>query len=114
MEWDAAFMPWDECRVVVARLARPIGECGLAALALPLTTRVLARPHVAYASPQFSPDSRHLAYTSDESGWRSLWVTPLEGWRPARKRAAYRHRRGRNWRAGLGAGRDQDALGAGR
>jgi len=78
MEWDAAFMPWDECRVVVARLARPIGECGLAALALPLSTRVLARPHVAYASPQFSPDGQYLAYTSDESGWRSLWVAALD------------------------------------
>ncbi len=78
MEWDAEFMPWDECRVVVARLARPIGECGLAALALPLSQRVLAQPHVAYASPQFSPDSRHLAYTSDETGWRSLWVTALD------------------------------------
>jgi len=79
MEWDAAFMPWDECRVVVARLAQPIGTCGLAAMALPLTTRMLARPQVAFASPQFSPDSRHLAYTSDESGWRSLWVTSLDG-----------------------------------
>lgn len=77
MEWDAAVMPWDECRVVVARLARPIGEASLAALALPLTRRVLAQPRVAYASPQFSPDGRHLAYTSDESGWRSLWVTLL-------------------------------------
>src|SRR5262249_51308542 len=56
MEWDAAFMPWDECRVVVARLARPIPECTLAALALPLTRRVLVQPHVAFASPQFSPD----------------------------------------------------------
>ena len=78
MEWDAAVMPWDECRVVVARLARPMGACRLAALALPLTRRVLAQPQVAYASPQFSPDSRRLAYTSDESGWRSLWVTLLE------------------------------------
>src|SRR5206468_8328788 len=25
------------------------------------------------------PDSQHLAYTSDESGWRSLWVTDLSG-----------------------------------
>ena len=77
MEWEAAFMPWDECRVVVARLARPIGECQMAAQALPLAKRALAQPHVAYASPQFSPDSRQLAYTSDESGWRSLWVTSL-------------------------------------
>ncbi len=79
MEWDAAYMPWDECRVVVARLARPIGECGLAALALPLSKRTLAAPRVAYGSPQFSPDGQYLAYTSDESGWRSIWVTALDG-----------------------------------
>src|SRR5258708_39153207 len=77
MEWDAPVMPWDECRVVVARLAGRAAECRFAALALPLATRVLVQPHVAYASPQFSPDSRHLAFTSDESGWRSLWVTSL-------------------------------------
>jgi dipeptidyl aminopeptidase/acylaminoacyl peptidase len=78
MEWDSEFMPWDECRVVVARLARPAGECGMAGQARPLAKRVLARPGTAYASPQFSPDGRWLAYTSDESGWRSLWVAALD------------------------------------
>jgi dipeptidyl aminopeptidase/acylaminoacyl peptidase len=43
---------------------------------LPLQTTTLAQPLVSYASPQFSPDGQWLAYTSDESGWRSLWVTP--------------------------------------
>ena len=79
MEWDTAYMPWDECRMVVARLAHPTAELGLAALAVPLAKRTLAASHVAYASPQFSPDGLHLAYTSDESGWRSLWVTRLDG-----------------------------------
>ncbi len=77
MEWDEYFMPWDECRVVVARLPSPASAWTLPTHALPVETRSLARPRTAYCSPQFSPDSRHLAYTSDESGWRSLWVTDL-------------------------------------
>jgi dipeptidyl aminopeptidase/acylaminoacyl peptidase len=74
MEWDAPVMPWDEARLVTARLARPTGESELPAHLLPLTTSTVARPGTAYASPQFSPDGRWLAYTSDETGWRSLWV----------------------------------------
>ncbi len=74
MEWDAPHMPWDEARLVVAALARPAGSSDLAARMLPVTTTTLARPGAAYASPQFGPDGRWLAYTSDETGWRSLWV----------------------------------------
>jgi dipeptidyl aminopeptidase/acylaminoacyl peptidase len=78
MQWDSTDMPWDECRIVVARLARPIGECEVVAQALPQDQRSLSQARVSYASPQFSPDGRCLAYTSDESGWRSLWVTRLD------------------------------------
>jgi dipeptidyl aminopeptidase/acylaminoacyl peptidase len=70
-------MPWDECRLVVARLARPASAWGYPAEALPLETRVLGRENIAYNSPQFSPDSQWLAFASDESGWRSLWVTQV-------------------------------------
>lgn len=76
MEWDEFDMPWDETRLVVADLARPLGSATLAAQALPLRARSLGKPRVALASPQFSPDGQWLAYTSDESGWRSLWVLP--------------------------------------
>jgi dipeptidyl aminopeptidase/acylaminoacyl peptidase len=78
MEWDQYRMPWDECRLVVARLARPVAEWRHPAEALPLDVKVLRRENVAYSSPQFSPDSQWLAYTSDETGWRSLWVTRVE------------------------------------
>lgn len=77
MEWDASVMPWDEARVVVASLAMPTQQAGLPAQLLPATTATLARSGVAYASPQFSPEGRWLAYTCDESGWRSLWVADL-------------------------------------
>jgi dipeptidyl aminopeptidase/acylaminoacyl peptidase len=76
MEWGEFDMPWDESRLVVARLARNASEAGSAAEVLPLQVTALAQPRVSYASPQFSPDGQWLAYTSDESGWRSLWVTP--------------------------------------
>ncbi len=74
MEWDAQHMPWDEARLVIARLARPSGGSDLPAQMLPLMTTTIARPGVAYASPQFSPDGLWFTYTSDETGWRSLWV----------------------------------------
>lgn len=78
MEWDEFAMPWDESRVVVARFERPVLAWGSAADPLPLALWSLAKPGYAFASPQFSPDGQHLAYTSDESGWRSLYVTALD------------------------------------
>jgi dipeptidyl aminopeptidase/acylaminoacyl peptidase len=77
LEWDEWVMPWDESRVVVARLPAPAGEWSAPAQAWPVETRTLARPRVSFSSPQFSPDGQHLAFTSDEDGWRSLYVTDL-------------------------------------
>jgi dipeptidyl aminopeptidase/acylaminoacyl peptidase len=78
MEWDEFDMPWDESRLVVARLARNAAEAGSAAEVLPLHRTALSQSRVSYSSPQFSPDGKWLAYTSDESGWRSLWVTEAD------------------------------------
>jgi dipeptidyl aminopeptidase/acylaminoacyl peptidase len=47
---------------------------------LPLTAaKSVSAPKVSYASPQFSPDGKSLAFTSDETGWRSLWVADADG-----------------------------------
>ena len=78
MEWDAPAMPWDESRVVVAQFYRPVTAWGTAAEPLLQTLLTLSKPGFAFSAPQFSPDSRHLLYASDESGWRSLYVTPLD------------------------------------
>ncbi len=78
MEWDECAMPWDESRVVVAQFQRPVTAWGSAAEPLPLALWSLAKPGYAFSSPQFSPDGQHLAYASDESGWRSLYVTRLD------------------------------------
>jgi dipeptidyl aminopeptidase/acylaminoacyl peptidase len=77
-EWDEHVMSWDESRLLVARLPRPTAEWSLPADALPLATRQLAHPRVSHGSPQFSPDGRWLAFTSDHSGWRALYVTPSD------------------------------------
>ena len=39
----------------------------------------ISRPGVSFSSPQFSPDGKFLAFTSDETGWRSLWVADADG-----------------------------------
>jgi dipeptidyl aminopeptidase/acylaminoacyl peptidase len=83
-EWDEADMPWDQARLQIALLARPTGQCAAAYAALPLHITTLGRPRVSYGSPQFSPDGQHLAFVSDETGWRSLWVAEADG-RQARR-----------------------------
>ena len=79
-EWNEYDMPWDEARLVIARLAKATGDSKGSYELLPLTpVNTFAKPRVSYASPQFSPDGKYLAYTSDETGWRSLWVARADG-----------------------------------
>ena len=44
----------------------------------------IARADTSYSTPQWSPDGKHLAYVTDESGWRSVWVGGPHGERGAR------------------------------
>ncbi len=81
-EWDEWAMPWDEARLQIATFAKPTGRCSAGYQLLPVTMTTLARPRVSYASPQFSPGGKFLAYTSDETGWRSLWVAEADGQNP--------------------------------
>jgi len=83
-EWNETDMPWDEARLQIGHFAKPTGECATSFELLPLTTTTMAKPRVSYASPQFSPDGKSLAFTSDESGWRSLWISNADGTNPAR------------------------------
>jgi fermentation-respiration switch protein FrsA (DUF1100 family) len=78
-EWDEADMPWDEARLQIVRLAHPLPQCPAPYAALPVQVTTLGRPRVSYGSPQFSPDGQHLAFVSDETGWRSLWVADADG-----------------------------------
>lgn len=79
MEWDADRMPWDQCLVRIARFAQAASNVETPAALLPLSTGTLSKPDVSYANPQFSPDGRQLAYTSDESGWRLMYVSDCDG-----------------------------------
>ena len=83
-EWDEADMPWDEARLQIATLAGPTPAAAAPAELLPLKTAMLGRSRVSYSSPQFSPDGKWLAFTSDETGWRSLWVAKADGTGPVR------------------------------
>jgi len=83
-EWNEMDMPWDEARLQVGHFPKPTGECATSLELLPLTTTTIAKPRVSYASPQFNPDGKSLAFVSDESGWRSLWVSNADGTKPVR------------------------------
>lgn len=85
-EWNEMDMPWGEARLIVARFPKPTGDCALVTELLPLTATTIGKPRVSYASPQFSPEGNapRLAFTSDETGWRSLWVGDVDGANAAR------------------------------
>lgn len=79
-EWNQRDMPWDEARLRIARFPKPAHAWSTPADALPITVKAaIGKPKVSYASPLWSPDGKQLAFTSDESGWRSLWIGGHEG-----------------------------------
>lgn len=77
MEWGEFDMPWDETRLVIAKLANPTSASTAPFEVYPTQYHTLGKPRTVYTNPQFSPNGQYLAYLSDESGWRSLWVAPL-------------------------------------
>ncbi len=79
VEWDEFDMPWDESRLRVARLARPTRDCASPEDLRVASIHTIGAPRVSCSSPQFSPDGANLAYTSDQTGWRSLWVGGPDG-----------------------------------
>ncbi len=100
-EWNEHDMPWDEAHLVIAKLARPIPEANHTAALLPLTTHTIAKSRVSYAAPQFSPDGKRLAYISDESGWRSLWIGDSDGNNAVRVDTGAGEVGGPDWAPGL-------------
>jgi len=79
-EWSRLDMPWDESRLHIVKLATPAGSAARLADVLPATPVVtLAKPRVSFAAGQWSPDGQRFAFTSDESGWRSLYLAGPNG-----------------------------------
>ncbi len=72
--WDQPNMPWDGTYLRLASLRIVEGELPLAD-----NVRTLAGDKsTSIFQPQFSPDGRYLAYTSDATGWWQLYVYDLE------------------------------------
>ncbi len=67
--WNHPHMPWDGTWLRVAHLA-PDG--GLREV------ETVAGGEAAIFQPLFSPDRRHLAFASDETGWWNLYVRDLQ------------------------------------
>ncbi len=63
-EWDVPNMPWDGGRIVL----RPVDGHAVV---------VDGGDAVSVGEPRFSPDGSMLAYLSDRSGWKNLWVAPV-------------------------------------
>lgn len=79
-EWSRLDMPWDEARLHIVKLATPVGSAARLADVLPATpVATLGKPKVSFAAAQWSPDGQRFAFTSDESGWRSLYLAGPDG-----------------------------------
>jgi dipeptidyl aminopeptidase/acylaminoacyl peptidase len=83
-EWDQLDMPWDEARIKIARLAKACASWTNLAEAAVAAVVTIGKPRVSCSGPQFSPDGKRLAFTSDESGWRSIYVAGPDGENPER------------------------------
>ena len=66
-EWDLDEMSWDASRISIRTLES--GEPKV----------VAGGPNEGVGQPRFSPDGRHLAWVSDRSGVRNLWVANTDG-----------------------------------
>lgn len=84
MEWAVNRMPWEQSSIRIATLSRTTFDASTPPDLLPSEIATLAMPNVSFANPQWSPDGRSLAYTSDESGWRSIYVAEARGQNGAR------------------------------
>ena len=78
-EWDQPVMPWDEARIRIGRLEDRCESWKRVADARLVAAATIAKPRISYAAPQWSPDGSRLAFVSDESGWRSIWIGGPDG-----------------------------------
>lgn len=72
--WDHPNMPWDGTRLFLGKLRFDEGQ-------LPVIEHVMTvagGEDISIFQPEFSPDGRHLAYVSDESGWWQIVLYDLE------------------------------------
>lgn len=68
--WSHPNMPWDGVELRVLTLSDSLEVSGCETLAGDAKTAIL--------QPEFSPDGRYIAYTSDATGWGQLYVHDFE------------------------------------
>ena len=78
IEWRAGRMPWEESLIRIGQFAHEVWAVDTPWALLPLQTTALEGTDVSYANPQWGPGGT-FAFTSDESGWRSLYLARTDG-----------------------------------
>ncbi|HYF50723.1 MAG TPA: prolyl oligopeptidase family serine peptidase [Planctomycetota bacterium] len=72
--WDHPNMPWDGTELFLARVI-PSDD---GPPVLKEARRIAGSTSVAVFQPEFSPDSRQLAWLSDEAGWHNFYMHDLQ------------------------------------
>jgi len=72
--WNHPNMPWDGTRLTMANLSFQQGRLPAAAEVFTIN----GDEHTSIFQPEFSPDGRHLAYVSDQSGWWHIYLYDLQ------------------------------------
>lgn len=78
IEWRDGRMPWEESQIRIGQFAHEAWAVDTPWALLPLTTTTLQQTDVSFANPHWGPNGA-FAYTSDASGWRSLYVARADG-----------------------------------
>ncbi len=79
MEWEAGRMPFDQSALRITTFPRPTFDARAVFELLPVKSYTLSKPDVSFANPGWSPSGSRFAFTSDESGWRSLHIAEADG-----------------------------------
>jgi dipeptidyl aminopeptidase/acylaminoacyl peptidase len=74
ISWNHPNMPWDGTRLYLATLDQQAPNLP----EISKTTLIAGDENTSIFQPEFSPDRRHLAYVSDDSGWWHVYLYSLE------------------------------------
>lgn len=78
IEWDHPNMPWDQTRLVTARVVETEGGIAAVDEEVWYDGAREGSHDIAYFQPEFGPNGDYLAYVADSDGWWHLHVRDLE------------------------------------